>query len=265
VQDPVELVREIASRYREAAPGARVDAGEPYSLHGREPSYRGEFWVVVERERDGVRSVSHELRGKARRLAGALGEEVGAVLACDDAGDRPAQLIAAGADRVYVLEHPLLASFDPLVHKKAIAELVMERQPQVVLFGATPLGRELAPRVAYACRSGLTADCTRLEIGDVSKGGLALVGVLEQTRPALGGIEQSDYERRLEERGVLPDLRHARNYRQSFRWGSTSARRSPSCSTGFRCAWAWRPMREPRGAGHACGAPTRAVWTGPRS
>jgi electron transfer flavoprotein alpha subunit len=56
-----------------------------------------------------------------------------------------------------------------------------------MLFGASPLGRELAPRVAYACRSGLTADCTRLEIGDFSKGATNLVGILKQTRPALGG------------------------------------------------------------------------------
>ena len=56
-----------------------------------------------------------------------------------------------------------------------------------MLFGATPLGRELAPRVAYACDSGLTADCTKLEIGDYAKGSLALVGILKQTRPALGG------------------------------------------------------------------------------
>ena len=170
VHDPAELIGKIAARYQQAAPGAAVDADEGYELDGKEPTYRGEFWVFAEREGDGVRSVSLELVAKARRLADSLGEKVGAVLPCDAAGDRPAQLIAAGADTVYVLEHPLLGSFDPLVHKKAIADLVRERKPQVMLFGASPLGRELAPRVAYACRSGLTADCTRLEIGDFSKG-----------------------------------------------------------------------------------------------
>ena len=145
------------------------------------------MWVFVEREGDGVRSVSLELLGKVRQLANSLGERVGAVLPCAAAGDRPAQLIAAGADVVYVIEHPLLGSFDPIVHKQAIAELVRERRPQVMLFGASPLGRELAPRVAYACRSGLTADCTRLEIGDFSKGAVNLVAILKQTRPALGG------------------------------------------------------------------------------
>ena len=120
-------------------------------------------------------------------MADSLGEPVAAVLATDDAGNRAERLIEAGADIVYVLEHPLLASFDPIVHKGVLARLAIERKPQVMLFGASPLGRELAPRVAYACRSGLTADCTRLEIGDFKKGAIDWVGVLKQTRPALGG------------------------------------------------------------------------------
>ena len=187
IKDPSELIGKIAARYQKAAPGAEVDKDDGYDLAGRAPTYRGEMWVFVEREGDGVRSVSLELLGKVRQLANSLGERVGAVLPCAAAGDRPAQLIAAGADVVYVIEHPLLGSFEPIIHKQAIAELVRERRPQVMLFGASPLGRELAPRVAYACRSGLTADCTRLEIGDFSKGAVNLVAILKQTRPALGG------------------------------------------------------------------------------
>jgi electron transfer flavoprotein alpha subunit len=187
VKDPAELIGKIAARYHEAAPGAGPEADEPYELGDREPSYRGAVWVVAEREGDGIRSVSLELVGKARRLADTLGEQVAAVITCDDPCDRPAQLIAAGADTVYVLKHALLDHFDPLAQKKAIADLVIEHKPQIVLFGASPLGRELAPRVAYACRSGLTADCTRLEIGDYSKGKTNLTAILRQTRPALGG------------------------------------------------------------------------------
>jgi electron transfer flavoprotein alpha subunit len=187
IRNPAELIGKIAARYRQAAPGAEVSVEDGYDLGDREPSYHGEFWVFAEREGDGVRSVSLELLGKVRQLASSLGERVGAVLPCAEAGDRPAQLIAAGADVVYLIEHPLLGSFDPMVHKHALADLVRERKPQVMLFGASPLGRELAPRVAYACRSGLTADCTRLEIGDFSKGTTNLVAILKQTRPALGG------------------------------------------------------------------------------
>jgi electron transfer flavoprotein alpha subunit len=187
VHDPAQLIGKIAARYGRAAPGAAVDETEGYEIDGKQPTYSGEFLVFAEREGDGLRSVSLELVAKARRLADSLGEKVAAVLPCDAAGGRSAALIAAGADTVYVLEHPRLGWCNPLLFKEVIAELVKERRPQVMLFGATPLGRELAPRIAYACRCGLTADCTRLEIGDFSKGALNLVGILKQTRPALGG------------------------------------------------------------------------------
>jgi electron transfer flavoprotein alpha subunit len=188
LSDPAELVTRMKTAYEQAEAGATVPCvNQAYELAGREPTYRGEFWVFAEPEGDGVRSVSLELLGTARDLATCLGEKVAAVLATDDAGTRPQTLIAAGADIVYVLEHPLLASFDPLGHKRVLASLVQERKPQVMLFGASPLGRELAPRVAYACRCGLTADCTQLEIGDFQKGPIDWVGILKQTRPALGG------------------------------------------------------------------------------
>jgi len=187
-EDRQKLVEKIAERYQAAgAPEADSATGESYDPAGQEPSYHGEFWVYAETEGDSVRSVSLELLGKVRQLADELGEQVGVVLATDDAGDRAEGLIAAGADSVYVLEHPLLAMACPCAQKEVLAKLVLEHKPQAMLFGASPLGRELAPRVAYACRCGLTADCTRLEIGDYSKGALELVGILKQTRPALGG------------------------------------------------------------------------------
>jgi electron transfer flavoprotein alpha subunit len=188
VSDPVELVTRMKWAYDHAGPGASVSCETiPYELTDREPSYHGEFWVYAEPEGDSVRSVSLELLGVARGLATCLHEQVGAVLATAGAGDRPQQLIAAGADKVYVIEDPLLAGFDPITHKEALAQVVRQYRPQAMLFGASPLGRELAPRVAYACRCGLTADCTKLEIGDYKKGSVDLVGILEQTRPALGG------------------------------------------------------------------------------
>ncbi len=187
VSDPADLLRKVQAKYRLASGGPAAHEEGAYALDGREPSYRGEFWVLAEREGDGIKSVSLELLGKSRELAAFLGEKVGVVLACDVAGDLPAELIAHGADVVYAIEHPMLATFSPVPFKSAIAAVVRERHPQVMLFGATPMGRELAPRVAYACDSGLTADCTKLEIGDHTKGGNALVGILKQTRPALGG------------------------------------------------------------------------------
>jgi electron transfer flavoprotein alpha subunit len=187
VHEPAELIERIKTRYQAAGSRARAVEGEAYSLGGKTPTYTGEFWVLAEREGDGIRSVSLELLGKSRELAAGLGALVGAVLPCDDAADLPKELIAFGADKVYAIEHPLLGEFLPMPYKAAISRLVRERKPQVMLFGATPLGRELAPRVAYASSSGLTADCTKLEIGDYTKGSVSLVGVLKQTRPALGG------------------------------------------------------------------------------
>ena len=187
VHEPAELIERIKARYLAAGGGVRAEEAEAYNLEGKTPTYSGEFWVLAEREGDGIRSVSLELLGKARELAAGLGASVGAVLPCDDAGKLPEQLIACGADKVYVIDHPLLCEFLPMPYKAAISQLVRERRPQVMLFGATPMGRELAPRVAYACDCGLTADCTKLEIGDYTKGTTSLVGILKQTRPALGG------------------------------------------------------------------------------
>jgi electron transfer flavoprotein alpha subunit len=94
-------------------------------------------------------------------------------------------LIAAGADTVYVVEHPLLAEFDPCSYRKAAAEVIGKYWPQIVLFGATPQGRVLAPMISYRLDCGLTADCTSLDVKDSSRKGE--IGVLMQTRPALGG------------------------------------------------------------------------------
>ena len=185
--DPAELIDTIKTRYHQAAHGRAAAATETFVPGDQKPSYDGEFWVLAEREGEGIKSVSLELLGKARELAAGLGCCVGAVLPCGKAGNLPAQLIAAGADCVYAVEDPLLEEFLPMPYKQAIAKLVRERKPQVMLFGATPMGRELAPRVAYACDCGLTADCTKLEVGDYSKGAVNLVAILKQTRPALGG------------------------------------------------------------------------------
>ncbi len=187
VQEPAELIDRIEVRYRASGGQSRVTEGDAYNLEGQTPTYTGEFWTLAEREGDGIRSVSLELLGKARELAAGLGAPVGAVLPCDSGCDLPEELIACGADKVYLIEHPLLGEFLPNPYKEAISHLVRERRPQVMLFGATPMGRELAPRVAYACDCGLTADCTKLEIGDYTKGSQCLIGILKQTRPALGG------------------------------------------------------------------------------
>ncbi len=169
---------------------ATEEAREETAYHvpeGKAPSYRGEVWIYAELEGGEINPASYELLGKATELARQLKEKVGAVLVGSGVKELAKELIAYGADKVYLVDHQLLADFLPVPYIKAVAEPVEIHKPQMMLFSATPLGRELAPRVAYRSNSGLTADCTGLDIMDFKRGNQELIAVLRQTRPALGG------------------------------------------------------------------------------
>lgn len=150
-----------------------------------EPSYSGDVWVMAEHDGSTINAATFELTGKARELADSLEVNVGVVLVGEKVRSHADELIAAGADTVYVTEHPMLAEFDPHSYCKAIAAVFETYKPQIFLYGATPQGRVLAPMVSYRVGCGLTADCTGLEIRDSSRRGQ--IAVLMQTRPALGG------------------------------------------------------------------------------
>jgi electron transfer flavoprotein alpha subunit len=150
-----------------------------------QPTYSGDVWVCAEIEHGGIHPSTFELIGKSRQLADSLAVRCGVILAGSQVKSLSKELIAAGADDVYVVEHPLLAEFDPFSYRKAIADVVAKYKPQIVLYGATPAGRVLAPMVSYRIGCGLTADCTGLDIRDSSRKGQ--IGILLQTRPALGG------------------------------------------------------------------------------
>ncbi len=150
-----------------------------------ESSLKGEVWVVAEHSDGIVHPAAFELIGKARELAESLDTKVGVVVAGYKVESMPDELISAGADNIYVIEDKLLEVFDPTAYRKAIADAISKYWPQIVLYAATPQGRMLAPMVSYRVGCGLTADCTGLEIRDSSRKGN--VGVLYQTRPALGG------------------------------------------------------------------------------
>jgi len=150
-----------------------------------EPSYSGQVWVVAEHTDSQVHPATFELVGKARQLADSLDTQAGVVVAGANPKSLADGLIAAGADCVYVISHELLGRFDATAHRKAVADAIEYYRPQIVLFVATPRGRMLAPLVSYRLQCGLTADCTSLDIRDSSRKGQ--VGVLLQTRPALGG------------------------------------------------------------------------------
>lgn len=150
-----------------------------------EPSFSGEVWVVAEHQDSRIHPATFELLGKARQLADSLETKTAVVLAGRHVRNFADELIFAGADNIYLLEHHLLEQFDPCSYRKVIADCIQRHRPQIVLFPATPQGRVLAPMVSYRCQCGLTADCTGLDIKDSSRRGR--IAILLQTRPALGG------------------------------------------------------------------------------
>ena len=141
-------------------------------------SYKG-VWVVAEHYDGALHSVSFELLGAGRKLADKLKVELAAVLIGHQLEEGANELIGYGADRVYLAEHQALAAFNDESYAKVLTELIKEKKPEILLAGATAMGRSFIPRVAVAVETGLTADCTALDIGDD--------GLLYQTRPAFGG------------------------------------------------------------------------------
>ncbi|MHC4519357.1 MAG: FAD-binding protein [Planctomycetota bacterium] len=151
-----------------------------------DPAFQGEVWVVAEHSGDGVlHPATFELTGKARELADSLETKVGVCIAGENVAHMAEELIAAGADSIYAIEDKLLKEFDPTAYRKVVSDAIDKYVPQIVLYAATPQGRMLAPMVSYKTGCGLTADCTGLDIRDSSRKGD--VGLLLQTRPALGG------------------------------------------------------------------------------
>ena len=148
-----------------------------------------DVWVFIEQNEGQIAEVSLELLGKGRELAATLGSSVVALL-CGDQVDMLAQaVIHCGADHVLLADHPELAQYRTLPYCRVAAELVRERQPYIFLIGATPAGRDLAPRIASAVHAGLTADCTDLQSGDylLRKDNRLYKDLLYQIRPAFGG------------------------------------------------------------------------------
>lgn len=145
-------------------------------------AYSG-IWVFAQVDAEGaVLPVAFELVGKARELACERGCELTALLGQSAGAPRAnaEQLIAAGADKVLLVRDERLAENNAEVFARLVCDLARERKPEIILYGATNFGRELAPRVAQVLQTGLTADCTVLAMD-------AETGLLQQTRPAFGG------------------------------------------------------------------------------
>ena len=137
-------------------------------------------WVFAEQREGKLMGVSIELLGEGRKLADAIGCQLCAVLCGHNVEGLVDELFAYGAEKVYLADAPELATYTSDAYTKAIMEAIEAYKPEIVLLGATHIGRDLGPCLAVQCNTGLTADCTRLEIDPETKG-------IMQTRPAFGG------------------------------------------------------------------------------
>ncbi|MBN2654496.1 MAG: electron transfer flavoprotein subunit alpha [Nitrospirae bacterium] len=141
-------------------------------------AYSG-VWVFAEQREGKISGVSYELLGAGRRLANDRGTYLAAVL-LGGTVEHTDDLIKWGAEKVYLCSDPILEKFNDEPYSQAMISLIQQYKPEIVLAGATPIGRSFIPRVAASLRTGLTADCTSLEIDKES-------GNLLQVRPAFGG------------------------------------------------------------------------------
>jgi len=151
---------------------------ERKSIPGME-DYKG-VWVYAEQKDGEIQGVVYELLGAGQRLAKARQAELAAVLMGKDVEKLAPELFKRGADKVYVVEDDALEHYLDEPYARILTRMVLEYKPEIVLTGATALGRALIPRTATQLGTGLTADCTGLEIDGDS-------GHLLQTRPAFGG------------------------------------------------------------------------------
>lgn len=144
----------------------------------KDDTYKG-VWIFAEQRLNKLVPVDLELLSVGKKLANKLKVELSAILIGEGVGDLTAQLIACGADKVYLIDSAILANYCEETYTKAICDLILEYKPGIFLLGATNIGRALAPRIAARLKTGLTADCTELEIDEEGK--------FLQTRPAFGG------------------------------------------------------------------------------
>ncbi|MDR1065771.1 MAG: FAD-binding protein [Oscillospiraceae bacterium] len=139
-----------------------------------------DVWVFAE-QRDGkLMNVSVELLGEGKKLAGEIGCKLCAILCGDNTNELVTELYEYGADKVYYANAPELKNYNTDAYTKVIYEAILKYKPEIVLLGATHIGRDLGPCLAVQCGTGLTADCTKLDIDPEDK-------KLMQTRPAFGG------------------------------------------------------------------------------
>ncbi|MCL2200496.1 MAG: FAD-binding protein [Oscillospiraceae bacterium] len=161
-------------------PFKAIEKVEEEEVLGVDVSLYKDVWVFAE-QRDGkLMNVSLELLGEGKKLAAEIGCRVCAILCGENVEGLIPELYEYGADVVYYASAPELKTYNPDSYTKVLNEAVQKYKPDIVLFGATHIGRDLGPCVAVKAETGLTADCTQLDIDPADK-------KLMQTRPAFGG------------------------------------------------------------------------------
>jgi electron transfer flavoprotein alpha subunit len=161
-------------------------------------------WAVAEVEEGRLAPISYELTGAARDLADLLSARAEAVLLGENVSGLAEELIWRGADTVYVLEDEALGQYRTQAYLQALADLINEKRPEIVLFGATDVGEDLAPRLAESLGTGLLPDCTRLEVDQAERillgtrltheGGLMETNACPQKRPQMATVRAGAVE-----------------------------------------------------------------------
>ena len=139
-----------------------------------------DVWVFCEQKKGVIQTISFELLGEGKKLAKKLGVKLCAVILGHNIESKIEDLTQRGADKIYVVDHPALKNYLDDPYTEVLTRLVEEYKPEIILCGATTIGRSLVSRVAVKIDAGLTADCTGLDIDEKEK-------LLLQTRPAFGG------------------------------------------------------------------------------
>ncbi len=155
------------------------EEAEERALAAKLAEYSG-VWVFVEQSRGQVHPVSWELLGEARKLADDLGSKLGAIVLGHNVDDVVRQSGEFGADQAFVMDSQVLADYRTDPYAAGVIQLIEKHKPEIVLMGATTMGRDLAGAIATDLHTGLTADCTGLAIDPATRN-------LMQTRPAFGG------------------------------------------------------------------------------
>jgi electron transfer flavoprotein alpha subunit len=150
-------------------------------------SYTKEVWVFIEQRNGKPADVSYELLSKGRKLADAMNGTLKSVIIGNKVRHIAEETFSFGTDEAILIDHKLLEQYRTMPFSRIMSDLVNKYSPRIVLFGATITGRDLAPRVASNTKSGLTADCTELQISDVNYLKKEYKNLLLQIRPAFGG------------------------------------------------------------------------------